>query len=556
MALLNKPDSAMKNTVFKANPHVMFWLIGLGLSSLLIPRGANAQTPWQSAPATPAVLPNPAGVTSKPKQVVSLPPPPTSSQVSGVRTPAHVPVRSESLIPPELSPSATSLASPVNSVRSQVGLGLPNLPLPSNSTKRPVAAGFQNLPFPSMRELPFPTGNSSPATAALPGGNSAAVRSAQPALAQPSTSRNASTANAGRLVSFDTTNGGTPKAEETFNAGKLVAVVGSEHILAGDMSGIVEPIIEKNRDKLRSSSDEDRLRTQLTRQVFGQYVEIKAMYLEFFRDMVGTAPPEEIEEMKKQVMTRAGKIFFEKQVPNLLKQYDVVTLAELEEKLRKDSQSLVSRRSQFIEQVLAQELERKYVPVEFEITRDDLLKYYQEHQSDWAVPAKARWRQLTIRFDKHESNRSTVEELIKNLGNQIYLGGKPFEAVAKQSSEGYTQEAGGVYDWTTQGSLKSKPLDAAIFTLPLNRLSRVIVDDIGMHIIEVLEREEGHTRSFEESQKEIREKLSGQRRQTEVKKFRKRVLERTPIWTLWPEDIRSKAKHVRPLSEAIGDDTP
>ena len=38
------------------------------------------------------------------------------------------------------------------------------------------------------------------------------------------------------------------------------------------------------------------------------------------------------------------------------------------------------------------------------------------------------------------------------MGNDV-LNGRPFEEVAKESSEGPTAYNGGLYDWTTQGSL-------------------------------------------------------------------------------------------------------
>ncbi len=332
-----------------------------------------------------------------------------------------------------------------------------------------------------------------------------------------------------------------------FKSGELIAVVGTDHILAGDMNVFIEPIIEENRDKITSEVQEAAIRRQLTRQVLKQYVEVKALYQEFFRDATGNAPPKEVADMKKQVVTKAGKIFFEKQVPNLQEKYEVNDMAELEEKLRAKSMSLVTLRNQFVEQVLSGELERKYVPQEFEVEPDEILARYRERRDEWQVPARARWRQLTIRFDEHAS-REEADALIKNLGNQIFLGGKPFEAVARASSEGFTAGDGGVYDWTNQGSLKSKPLDEAIFALPLRRLSQVIEDDIGFHIIEVLEREEARTKDLAVSQAEIRKSLSDEKREAATAAFRKKVMARTPIWTLWPEDIPGS----RPLADAVG----
>lgn len=332
-----------------------------------------------------------------------------------------------------------------------------------------------------------------------------------------------------------------------FDPGALIAVVGEERILQGDLSIFIEPIIEQNRDRIQNEEQEKIIRNQLIRKVLPQYVEIKAMYLEFFHDLVGTGSPKEINEMKKQVITRAGRIFFEKQVPTLFKKHEVDSVAALEEKLRSNGLSLVTLRSQFVEQVLANELERKYIPMEYEIERQQIMDYYREHKDEYFIEARAKWRELTIRFDKHET-RAAAEALIKNLGNQIFLGGKPFEAVARESSEGFTAADGGVYDWTSRGSLKSKQIEQALFTLPLQRMSQVIEDEIGFHIIEVLEREEAHERDLAKTQVEIRKILSQERRSKEREKFRTKILARVPVWTLWPEDIPNS----RPLSEAGG----
>ncbi|MEO8272347.1 MAG: peptidylprolyl isomerase, partial [Aureliella sp.] len=338
-----------------------------------------------------------------------------------------------------------------------------------------------------------------------------------------------------------------PEAEE-FPAGQLIAVVGYEHILAGDMAVFVEPIIEQNRAKIPVGAEERKVRSQLTRRALPQYVELKALYQEFFRDMVGTVPPKELAEAKKKVETKAGKIFFEKQVPVLMEKYKVNTVAELEQKLTDKSLSLTTLRGQFIEQVLASELERKFIPAKFEVDRQDLIDAYRDDKNTekWNISARARWQQLSVRFDKH-ATRQEAEARIKELGNEVFYG-KSFDAVAKQSSEDYSASAGGVYDWTTQGSLKSKALDHTIFILAPNELSQIIEDDIGLHIVRVLEREDGHVQDFTEAQVELRESLSEERREKEVREFRDRIVDRTTIWTLWPQDIPGS----RPLSEALG----
>lgn len=518
---------------------------------------ASGQTPWATAPAKPANLP--------PSQ-------PVNSGLPTQGAPSHDPSSVRSLV---------SLPPPPSRLANEIGKSKPNglIPAPLRTPDHvPLAGANANLkPAPLAHELPYPALPGWPSDSkhsaggeslipelatlqAMPVGGSAGKTSlpAAAAVYSPTTRDSWNPLEAGPSNSQETATGflgSSPRSVNTedFDNGQLIAVVGADHVLAGDMAHIVEPIVEQNRDRIRSASEEKLLRTQVIRQVLKHYIEIKAMYQEFFHDMVGTATPDKVDETKKQVLSRANRIFFEKQVPVMLEKYDANDFQELEVKLREKAMSLATMRSTFIEQVLAQELERKYVPDKFEISRDELINYYHKHQSDWDVPATARWQQLTVRFDQHQYDRAAVDALIKQMGNEIYLGGKAFEAVAKQSSEGFTADEGGIYDWTTQGSLKSKRLDQAIFSLELGRLSEVIEDEIGMHIIVVLERTPNHTKDFPEAQAEIREKLSDEKRETEISKFRKTVLARTPVWSLWPDDLKNDIPHVRPLEEAIGE---
>ncbi len=171
-----------------------------------------------------------------------------------------------------------------------------------------------------------------------------------------------------------------------------------------------------------------------------------------------------------------------------MKSNNVSDVRSLEEKLRERSSSLTQLRQKFMENVLASESERKHVPDDIEVLREELIEYYNEHADQWQKPARARWRQLTARFDRYQT-RAEARLAIEAMGNEVYLGGKPFDAVAKSSSQGYTAAEGGVQDWTTKGALKSAPLDVAIFSITPKRLSQIIEDDIGYHIIEVIERE-------------------------------------------------------------------
>lgn len=481
---------------------------GLALALCVLCHSADAQTPWAAAPASPAALP-PVAASAKPAgHVTSLSPPPprTLWPSTSITTPAHVPIN------------------------------------PTNDTSLgALASGLQNIKAPPVPKLAVPA---LPQLSVLPSTAAQTVSQRLPGPLSIAPTTTQQPPGGTRMVAYAP----GQDAQEELEAGQLIAVVGEEHILAGDMSVFVEPVIQQNRNRIDTPEKEALARAQLTRQVLKEYISIKANYQEFFRDAVGNKPPDEIIAVKEKVIPNASKAFFKMQVPVLLEKYDAVSIADLERKLAEKSLSLRTMRKQFIEQALGSEYERKYIPRKFEVDHRELLDYYREHEAEWNMPGRAKWRQVTIRFDKHD--RATAKALIDNLLKQIYLGGKSFAEVAKQDSEGFTAEEGGLYDWTTKGSLKSGPLNNAIFALPMRQLSGVIEDSFGYHFIEVLEREQEHIKSFPDAQPEIRKIIVERKRQDARNDLRDKVLARTPIWTRWPEDLPDLPL-VRKLDDAL-----
>lgn len=355
-----------------------------------------------------------------------------------------------------------------------------------------------------------------------------------------------------RLVSYSTSAGSSQQQTsdqvitDIWNT-KLVAIVGNERILAGDMAANIEPIIYENSGKFANKKQEKEARQMLVRQILPQYVQMKALQQEFFRDIAGNVTPKELQKKKDEIMSKASKAFYDKYVPiELYRRYKVEDLSELEGKLQEKGLSLQIMKNHFLMQVLAMQLEDKYVAESFEIPPGDILAYYEKNIDRWRISARAKWRELVVRFDKHP-NRAEADNLIKQMGNEVVLTGKPFEAVARDSSEGITASNGGKHDWTNQGSLKSEIIDQALFSLPMRRLSQIIEDEVGYHIIEVMEREPARIQDMSEIQTEIRKILSDEIRKEKLDEFREKVMDRVPVWSKWPQDIPGS----KPLDETL-----
>ena len=138
-----------------------------------------------------------------------------------------------------------------------------------------------------------------------------------------------------------------------------------------------------------------------------------------------------------------------------------------------------------------------------------------------------------MHFEEYDS-RKDAYSAIAQMGNEVLRGAK-LGAIARRSSQESRAAQGGLHEWTVQGSLVSEPIDQAVFSLPSDKLSRIIEDDRGFHIIRVLERREAGRVSFQDAQKEIKEKLRGRKQQEQIENLLKELRDATPIWTVYSD---------------------
>ena len=314
---------------------------------------------------------------------------------------------------------------------------------------------------------------------------------------------------------------------DRFEAGMLIAVVGEDPILVGNL---IPP--SKLTPKIVGNSQfEMQLRKELM-----ECVTRKALAQRFLNDKVSGKPVKERAEAKKHMKSQTAKIFHQKWVPQQMERMKCASAEEFDMKLEEAGKTLSSMQDDFAENTWAQEHVREKVTENPIIELSELNDYYQEHVEDFKKPSRARFQMLSANFNKFPTKQAAFEA-IADMGNQVLLGGAPFSAVAKRQSTGLGAADGGLFDWTTQGALKSKEIDKAIFENPVRGLSQVIETSDGYHIVEVLEREQAFTQTFAQSQAEIRKKLTEQKVSKQRTDFIKKVRAETPIWTKWPEDI-------------------
>ncbi len=325
---------------------------------------------------------------------------------------------------------------------------------------------------------------------------------------------------------------GLPQAPppQVFESAQILARIGNETILASDVVPLAEQALE---ERLKDASEAQRaaippeqyekLKWQFTKVLLEQLVEVKIRYA----DAVANIPKENLPQVKANINESFDKTALKK----LMERYGAATRSDLEEKMAAQGQSLDRQRQMYLERSLAGGWESQHVKENREIAVSDQLGYYQQNIANYQFPAKARWQELMVSFDRYNS-KDEARRALAEMGNAVFQGAD-FAEVAKDRSHGATRFEGGVYDWTTQGSLVSKVLDEAIFGLPIGSMSQILEDEQGLHIVRVVERVDAGCKQFIEAQTEIRQKLRDADTKRQRNEFIAKMKSRTPVWTVF-----------------------
>lgn len=316
-----------------------------------------------------------------------------------------------------------------------------------------------------------------------------------------------------------------------FAATETLAVVGDQHILAGDLLGEINQMLSQYEGKAPPDELNEQRRIMMM-QMLPMLVENKVLYLEFLRQI----PKDKLSVVQEKIYAE----FDEEKLGPAIDRAKVNTQAELDQMMRKYGMSIDKERRKFMEQKLGRAMMAKEINYKPEITHEEMLAYYTEHARDFDNPARVQWQQFTVRFSNHETAEDPTGKVgawakIASMGNEVLRNAK-FDAVAKKHSEGSNASEGGFNNWVTRGALASDQLDNVLFTLPVNQLSQIIEDGRAYHIIRVLDREEASRTSFEQAQEDIKTKIKQEKIQKQVEAYIAKLKAKTSVWTVFDND--------------------
>jgi hypothetical protein len=325
----------------------------------------------------------------------------------------------------------------------------------------------------------------------------------------------------------------------TVDGSMVIARINGQVVQACELLWMVNLMIEKNRDKIPPEKLNE-VRGLLMKKQLSGIVDRKLLYDAFRRNV----PAENIPHIEENLADP-----FEKQeIPLLMKQFNVGSQGELERKLCEMGSSLNDTKRAFNERVIASEWMRNKIKVNEEISPIEIHDYYVTHPTEYDYPTKVRWEELMVRKSRYASGQEAYAAACA-IGNDAWTVCRTiqdpkqpaFAEIAKAKSDGVTKDKGGQYDWTSEGSLALKPLNDALFSLPVGRMSTIIDTPVSFHIVRVLERKEAGRTPFTEVQVKIRDKLKDDRLHTAQDKYLQELRSEASIETIFTGKISADA---------------
>lgn len=322
----------------------------------------------------------------------------------------------------------------------------------------------------------------------------------------------------------------------TIDGCQVIARVDGQVVLACELLWRVNRMLEENRDKIQPDQFEA-IREQLMLRTLAGTIDQKLLYAEFKRNL----PPENMPRIEENLM----KPFQEMEVPRMMEELHCKSQRELEQELSRLGSSLNDTRQTFNEHVIASEWIRSKIKVSQEVTPEEMVEYYQTKRSEFEYPTQVRWEELMVRKSGIPAQAQASYAKLALMGNEAWqrLQVNPpaatpvFSEIAKAQSQGANASQGGVYDWTSQGSLKAEEVDAVLFALQPGQMSTIIDSGTGFHIVRVLERKEGGCKPFSDVQNDIRDKLKNQRMAAAQRKYIDELRKGAKIWTVYTGNI-------------------
>lgn len=215
----------------------------------------------------------------------------------------------------------------------------------------------------------------------------------------------------------------------------------------------------------------------------------------------------------------------------LERQIDNMLFAQEARRLKVDENPDVRYKlEEFTKGILTQALIEETVNKNVTVTDEEIEEYYKNNISEFQVPEKVKVSHILIAVDSDAGENVKAEK--KKQAEQILYkakAGENFAELAQQySDDAATKKRGGILGFFPRGS-KSTEIEEVAFNLKKDEVSDIILTEKGYHIIKMLDKKEGTTKSLEDSGNKISSKLTQKKKNEAIQRLLEDLKAKTKV---------------------------
>src|ERR1700680_184463 len=196
-----------------------------------------------------------------------------------------------------------------------------------------------------------------------------------------------------------------------------------------------------------------------------------------------------------------------KRLDAIRQQYKLPTMEALEAEGTKRGTEFEDFKGQLRNQLLTQELIRKEVGSKIIVSHEDIVKYYNEHKSEFVRPETVVLREIFVSTEgKPDADIPALRKKAENLRDRVLNNGDDFGALAKRYSDSPTAPQEGELGVFQRTQLDAK-IAEKVFALNRSQMTDVMETKTGFEILQVRERYEAGEQPLEKVEPEISNKL-------------------------------------------------
>ena len=309
-------------------------------------------------------------------------------------------------------------------------------------------------------------------------------------------------------------------AGETFSGTTVVANVNGKPVFVDDVLGGARQIME--RDPNLSAERRQQVIAATLRKRLPKHVE---------DELIIQALELKIPEDKRELIRESLEPKFKEVLEHIKEKEGFATDQQLDERLASEGISVSQLRDSFMRTQMVEGYVSSMCKVPETIDREELVRYYQDHIGEYTADEEVRFAEIIIRFRDH-GGREGAEKAMTTVVDQLQSG-QDFGEVAHTMSDTLSAEKRGDMGWIKKGSLSDKVLEAMLFEMPADTISKVQVRDDRFEVYRVIDHRDPGTTPFQELQKEIESVLLDQLQAEARDQVRKDIRDKGNVVTIF-----------------------